>query len=405
MKNTGLLLSGILAGIHAMSAFLPSAPLSAQERLPPPPVPGAPPAAPAAGAPQVAPARANRGQEPPTFEDVARFVSGVALRPDSPLQGLVGQPAVIKHYQKTQEMSTKWEDSRLVKIREWSKKEIHPRISRPGVMKYMFGGPDLVHAATMFPGVAEYVLVGLEPLGTLPNFPSMDTPTLDAYLGQLNYTLRSISKRSFFITKEMREDFGKLGVDGVYPVLLYFANLTGHEVLDGHYVKLSTNGQPVECSAGEADGIRLGLRLVDASPSAPSTITAYYFKTDLSNGGFRAGSPFFHFLKARSGGVAYLKAASFLMHTGDFTNIRNFLVGETDYILQDASGIPADFLAQYFDVTYYGNYVGPIDMFSEYDQPFLHQVYRSGAAKPLPFGTGYRMRDEDAIQLFGIKKR
>ena len=117
-----------------------------------------------------------------------------------------------------------------------------------------------------------------------------------------------------------------------------------------------------------------------------------------------AGTPFTRFLEKRADGVGYAKAASFLMHTPDFSNIRNFLVGNCQYFLQDASGIRADFLAQYFNVSYYGNYAGPIDMFSEYDQPDLRAIYQTGVAKPLPFGTGYRYLDKDSVQMFGVRK-
>ena len=339
-----------------------------------------------------------------TYNDYARFFAGLPLRPDSPLQSIVGQPAVRKHSNEARDLSQKWEDSRLAKIRKWAKAEVHPKIARPTVLKYMFGGPDFVHAATMFPGVPEYVQVGLEPLGGIPDFFRMTNEQVDSYLTHLNYTLRSISRRNFFITTEMREDFGKDGVDGVFPVLLSFAAMTGHDVIDAKYVKLNAAGKAEECSAGEAIGIWMQLRLQNASPTAPAVQNLYYFKTDLSNSGFQAGSPFHRFLSERRGGGAYLKAASYLMHTEDFSNIRNFLVGDCDYVVQDASGIPSSFFSQYYNVEYYGNYVGPIDMFSEYDQPDLRAIYQSGVAKPLPFGTGYRMRDQDSVQMLGLRK-
>lgn len=349
--------------------------------------------------------REARGQSPAvSFDDIAHFVAGMPLSPSSPLSRLSSTRSVMRHSNAAVALNRDWQDKRLNQIRGWARKEIHPHLTRPKVVKYPFGGPDFVHAVTFFPGVDEYVLVGLEPLGSLPDFLGMQELELDAYLNHLTHTLRSISRRSFFITTEMREDFGKQGVDGVYPVLLYFAALTDHTVLDGRYVKLNGSGGTVECSKDEADGIWLQLRADERMAGFPETQNLYYFKTDLSNSGFKPGSPFLKFLEQRPDGVGYLKAASFLMHTDSFSNVRNFLVGNCKFVLQDASGIPAEFFATYFNVTYYGNYVGPIDMFSEYDQPFLHRIYQSGAARALPFGTGYRMKDSDAIQMFGIRK-
>lgn len=339
-----------------------------------------------------------------TADDVARFVAGKPVSLSSPLNQLIGLPSVRRHYRETTNLSEEWKSRRLVAMQRWAVSEIQPRLSRPGSVKYMFGGPDFVHAVTVFPGVPEYILAGLEPLGTLPDFFSMNEAELDRYLSHLNYTLRSISRRNFFLTKEMREDFGKEGIDGVFPVLLYFANLTDHQVLAANYVKLDGKGGATQTGASDATGIWLRVREMNPGPGDPPEQNVYYFKTDLSNSGFKGGSAFHQFLAARQGSVGYLKAASYLMHTEDFSNIRNFLVGDCRYILQDASGIPAEFFSTYYDVTYYGKYVGPIDMFSEYDQAWLHQVYRSGVARPLPFGTGYRMSDADSVQMFGVKK-
>ena len=339
-----------------------------------------------------------------SFDDIARFVAGKPVSTASPLNQILGRPAVRQHYLETEKLSNDWQERRLKAIKQWAVREIQPKLTRPKCVKYMFGGPDFVHVATVVPGVPEYVQAGLEPLGTIPNFFTMDEPTLDSYLKHLNYTLRSISRRNFFITKEMREDFGKQGVDGVFPVLLYFASLTGHQVLDANYVTLKEDGSVEQSDAANAMGIWLRIREINPTFGDPAAQNLYYFKTDLSDSGFKNGSPFHWFLSSKPDSVAYLKAASFLMHMDGFQNIRNFLVGDCSHILQDASGIPAEFFATYFNVDYYGNYVGPIDMFSEYDQPFLHQIYGSGIAKPLPFGTGYRMKDEHSIQMFGTRK-
>lgn len=338
------------------------------------------------------------------FNDLARFVAGKPVSAASPLNQIMGSPSVRKHYAQTTALSEKWQEARLSKIQQWAATELQPQLTRPKTVKYMFGGPDFVHVVSVFPGVPEYILAGLEPLGSIPDFFSMDEAALDSYLTHLNYTLRSISRRNFFITKEMREDFGKEGIDGVFPVLLYFAALTGHDVLNANYVTVDSSGAAVLSDPAAATGIWLRIRESNPAANDPAEQNLYYFKTDLSNGGFKGGSPFHRFLSARPDSVSYLKAASFLMHEEDFSNIRNFLVGDSKWILQDASGIPAEFLSLYFNLTFYGNYTGPIEMFSEYNQPWLHDVYRSGVAKPLPFGTGYRMKDSDSIQIFGVRK-
>ena len=104
------------------------------------------------------------------YNDIARFVAAKTLPIESPLQNILSRPSVQKHYFETKDLPEKWEVSRLRAIRQWALTEIQPKLSRPQCVKYMFGGPDFVHVVSVFPGVPEYILVGLEPLGTVPNF-------------------------------------------------------------------------------------------------------------------------------------------------------------------------------------------------------------------------------------------
>ena len=140
------------------------------------------------------------GAQEVNFNDLARFVAGKPLSATSPLRQLMGYGSVQKHYAETSALSSKWQEARLSKIQQWAASELQPQLTRPSNVKYMFGGPDFVHVVSVFPGVPEYVLAGLEPIGTIPDFFSMDEVTLDSYLSHLNYTLRSISRRNFFIT-------------------------------------------------------------------------------------------------------------------------------------------------------------------------------------------------------------
>ncbi len=339
-----------------------------------------------------------------SYGDIAHFLAGQPVSQTSPLYPVSMRPSVQRQAGKLQNMTAEMKNRRLNRISEWARGVIHPKISRPKYVKYPFGGPDFVHVVTLFPGADEYVLVGLEPLGSVPDFTRMPEAQLDAYLGQLNYSMRSISRRNFFLTKEMREDLSGKGIEGVFPLLLFFAAITDHEVLNASYVTLNGSGQVNQSGAGGANGIWLQVRAKRWMTGFPEASSIYYFKTDLSNSGFKAGSSFNNFLKKRPGGMLYLKAASYLMHTDSFSNIRNYLASDCQWVLQDASGFPAAFLAKYYNVYYFGNYVGPIDMFSEFDQPDLRAIYQSGNASPLPFGTGYRMSDADSVQMFGVKK-
>jgi hypothetical protein len=67
--------------------------------------------------------------------------------------------------------------------------------------------------------------------------------------------------------------------------------------------------------------------------------TLYYFSTDLSNSGVRA-SGFLKFCSTLAPGNSLLKSASYLLHSGNFTTVRDFILANSATIIQDDSGVP-----------------------------------------------------------------
>ena len=88
--------------------------------------------------------------------------------------------------------------------------------------------------------------------------------------------------------------------------------------------------------------------------------TLYYFSTDLSNTGVRA-SGFLKFCATLAPGNSLIKSASYLLHAGNFTTVRDFILANSATIIQDDSGIP---LAYYNPKKWrffpFGRYAGPI---------------------------------------------
>jgi hypothetical protein len=66
---------------------------------------------------------------------------------------------------------------------------------------YPFSGPDILHAQTFFPEADKYVMIGLEPVGSLPEFKKEETDSLDAYYNKVNTSLNAILKFSFLEQK------------------------------------------------------------------------------------------------------------------------------------------------------------------------------------------------------------
>jgi hypothetical protein len=143
-----------------------------------------------------------------------------------------------------------------------------------------------------------------------------------------------------------------------------------------------------------------GLRIVFAGKDGMEK-TLYYFSTDLSNPGARA-SGFLKFCATLAPGNSLIKSASYLLHSGNFSVVRDFILANSSTIIQDDSGVP---LAYYSPKKWrffpFGRYAGPIAEFpGRYQQQYAELFTR---AQPLDFGIGYRWRTYESNLLLSVK--
>ena len=118
--------------------------------------------------------------------------------------------------------------------------------------------------------------------------------------------------------------------------------------------------------------------------------TLYYFSTDLSNAGVKA-SGFLKFCETLAPGDSLIKSASYLLHSGNFTTVRDFLLANSATIIQDDFGIPLrDYSPKKWRFFPFGRYLGPIDEFPGRYQQRYAELFRR--AQPIDFGIGYRWR-------------
>ena len=90
-----------------------------------------------------------------------------------------------------------------------------------------------------------YVIVGLEPAGTLPTAEQLAKKDMARYLGGLRETTASVLGRSFFITREMDRQFRGQVTDGLLVPILHLLTRTQHTVLGFRYVRLDDEGRVI----------------------------------------------------------------------------------------------------------------------------------------------------------------
>jgi hypothetical protein len=224
--------------------------------------------------------------------------------------------------------------------------------------------------------------------------------------GGLGYTLYNVERSlgsilsfSFFITKSMKTDLRAGQMSGTLPILYVFLARSGKSIRSVSLITLDAGGGVH--SAGETPGnAARGVRIVFAGSDGVER-TLYYFSTDLSNSGVQ-NSGFLQFCARLAPGDSLIKSASYLLHAGNFTTVRGFLLADSATIIQDDSGIPlADYDPRKWRFLPFGRYAGPIAKFPGMYQPKYAELFRR--SRPIDFGIGYRWRSYETNLLLAIR--
>ena len=369
-------------------------------------------------APPVAATRPDTAVAPPPpparpdtayTHDVAAYLAGQQVSQRSALRPLTAQPAWQAFATDAEKSWTNYHATRTNKIEQWAATELDSVRAVSSTVFYPFSGPDLLNVVTMFPDSKTYVLVGLEPVGSVPGRATLENPKL---FPAVKASLWSVLNFSFFRTNDMAIDLKSLELDGALPLMMLFATRTGHQIQDIRYVQLNTDGQ---LTAADSTIIRKpGPKVI---PGVEMTVLSkageeqkvYYFSADISD--WKMGTnkdAVIQYAKSLGPFTTYIKSATYLMHKAYFSKVRNLILQQSNYILQDDSGIamkyfrPAD-----WHLTYYGTYKRPINLFANRYQPELTKAYAdtTNRPRPLPFGTGYNWRQNDSNLLLARRQQ
>ncbi len=331
--------------------------------------------------------------------DVARLLAGMQPAADSPLAKFAEGSGWRRHAKSLDAAWASLDAQRLAKIRAWSEKQL---ASPQPVLFYMFSGPDYLYADAFFPKADTYVLSGLEPVGAVPDVTKFSRGALSAELGGMRAALTTVLNYSFFITAKMKRQLRVGKIKGTLPILYVFLARSGKTVEEVSFIALDEEGA---VHAADEAGLKTptkGVKIV-FSGSDGKKHTLYYFSTDLSNGGIKRHEGFMKFCAKLGKGDAFIKSASYLLHSGSFSKVRDFLLENAALLLQDDSGVPLTYLkAAAWDLRPFGRYLGPIAVFPGRYQSKMARLFRKAPA--IDFGVGYRWRPRQSNLLLAVKK-
>jgi hypothetical protein len=332
-----------------------------------------------------------------TADDTARFLAGMPPSAASPLTPLMQDSSWQQHARFFDAAFGQLEQRQLSKIRSWA--DANLSAPRP-TMFYMFSGPDFLYADAFYSKATTYVLSALEPVGAVPDLTRVPPGGIGANLYYVERSLGSILSFSFFITKEMKTNLRAGQISGTLPLLYVFLARSGKTIRDVSLVALDDKGTAYFAGENPGRNATRGVRIVFSGGDGVQK-TLYYFSTDLSNNGVR-NSGFLKFCETLSPGNSLIKSASYLMHAGNFTAVRDFLLANSATIIQDDSGIPlGNYDPRKWRFFPFGRYAGPIDKFPGRYQPAYAELFRR--SQPMDFGIGYRWRSFESNLLLSVR--
>lgn len=292
----------------------------------------------------------------------ARWLAGVA-----PLEGLAPSEEWLA-YARGEEHRWAQAEPRLHVMRVWSARELAPVLPSRYALFYPFAGPDALHALTLFAGARRLVLVGLEPVGELPE-PERVAQGTFARLGD---ALADLHRLTFFRTLEMSTAFRR---DGVLAALVATVARLGGQITRVSVACAATPSARVDWATPEGEPRRLE-----------------YYAVDLANAGLQRAPEFVATVRALAPQVAFVKAAMYLLAEPRFSMARELILDHAHALVQDDTGVPFRHLEAGWATRLYGRYVAPGSPYASRDQPALHEAYARRAPAPLPFGIGYQVQ-------------
>lgn len=317
-----------------------------------------------------------------------------------------------KNYREFSEsFSKRWaafDSSRVMKISEFRKGELDAKVKPEPTLFYPFSGPDILYANLFFPDAEKFILVGLEPVGTLPAFEKLKGDTLRRYYGGLNSSLHAILNFSFFRTESMSKDLRNGELDGTIHLLFLFLSRTGNAIVSAKPFTLDSLGEKKMVSFEKLAKEKLKTEGVEIKfkTSEGKLKELNYLSLNAADYFLKENAGFVNYLSRMKNFNTYLKGASYLLHKPTFTKIRNAILAGSTTVAQDDSGIALVFFEEStrWNFYLYGDYSKPIHMFARHYQPLLDTLYSRQGSKKLDFGMGYNYRDKNSNFMIATRK-
>lgn len=329
---------------------------------------------------------------------IADYVSGILPNDSSEdFKKLTQKKHWIEYASKMNKRYNSLDSSRLSIIRKWSTNELKDFSSSATNVFYPFSGPDFLNAFTFFPNQEKIIMMALESPGKLPDTKQLLNDSSYKYFLSIEKSLWSVLNFSFFRTNSMKVDLNAEDLNGAIHLITFFIHRTGNKVINIEEINLKQDS--ANTASCEAKAIKISYWNKNTSKNSEIV----YISADISNPAISGNKCVLKYIESLNKGfTTYIKSASYLLHSANFSKVRDFILNGSNVILQDDSGIPLKYIDDKWNKKFYGTYDKPIPLFKNKFQSDLKDIYQSSSnVKSLPFGIGYDYKlNESNLMLF-----
>jgi hypothetical protein len=321
------------------------------------------------------------------YDEVAKRLAGLFIEPDDKKQ--------LNYAKSVNVQWKKLNTASLSHISAWSATHLSPLLPPTTTLYYPFGGPDIAYALAFFPRMNNYILVGLEPIGTFDNIKK--TIANPSTLPALEHAFSSYWKKGYFITSEMMTQLSNRDVRGALYLILIGLARNGCVINLVEDLSIDSSGQVV----ARQDKMLPCVRIIFTYSGENFSRNVYYVRADLTN----LNKKLCHLMAfvKRAPFVTLIKSASYVLHDQCSSQMRAFLLKNSSAILQDDTGIPFRYLSPTHQIYPFGTYKKPaLNVFRHFLQKDLQNFFSNRSVVTIPFKIGYGFNQEDRNLILAL---
>jgi hypothetical protein len=360
-------------------------------------------------------ATAHADQRPSSttnFAETARFLAGKGVAPDSSLAEHARTQSYAEYAEQIESAWKQYQQQNLERMQTWWAGRGPAKYS---TVFYPFSGPDIGNALAFFPDADSYLMFGLESPGASPDLQAMDQEAIDAGLTELKASLSTILQVNYFFTKAMEKKLGNGSFNSISGLLLFFLAMSDCEVTAVRRIAIDEGGALVPgTAADDSTAARFRTRIPGIEISfrhGSKQQTLRYFMVNAEDAHLaKSSSDFIPYLKSQGRFATMIKSASYLMHKdgieepAHFEQIRSLILSQSDFIVQDDSGVPLRLFARdRWNVQFHGQYEAPTQEFGKYLQKDLRVEMQRNSTGKLPFSYGYAYKQGESNLMTAVR--